>query len=46
MRELLEILLSENSPAYVRRKSRIATKNSFERAVKMYFALAIHNANR
>ena len=46
IRELAEELLSENSPAYTRRKSRIATKNSFERAVIMYFALAIHNANR
>lgn len=46
LRDLIEKLLSENSPAYVRRRSRIATKNSFERAVKMYFALSIHNANR
>ena len=46
LRNLIEKLLSENSPAYVRRRSRIATKNSFERAVKMYFALSIHNANR
>ena len=44
--ELVEELLSENSPAYIRRRSRIATKNSFERAIKMYFALSIHNANR
>lgn len=46
LRDLIEKLLSENSPAYVRRRSRVATKNSFERAVKMYFALSIHNANR
>lgn len=46
IREIVEGLLSENSPAYTRRKSRIATKNSFERAVLMYFALSIHNANR
>ena len=46
LRELIEDLLSDNSPAYVRRRSRTATKNSFERAIKMYFALAIHNANR
>jgi len=44
--ELIESLLSENSPAYIRRRSRLATKNSFERAIKMYFALSIHNANR
>lgn len=46
LKELIEKLLSENSPAYVRRRSRVATKNSFERAVKMYLALSIHNANR
>jgi len=46
LNRLIESLLTENSPAYVRRRSRIATKNSFERAIKMYFALAIHNANR
>ena len=46
LRELIEGLLAENSSTYVRRKSRTATKNSYERAVKMYFALAIHNANR
>lgn len=46
MQELVEELLCENSPAYIRRRSRPATKNSFERALKLYFALAIHNANR
>ena len=44
--ELVVELLSENSPAYLRRRSRQATKNSFERAIKLYFALSIHNANR
>ena len=44
--ELVVELLSENSPAYLRRRSRLATKNSFERAIKLYFALSIHNANR
>lgn len=44
--ELVEELLCENSPAYIRRRSRPATKNSFERALKLYFALSIHNANR
>ena len=46
IKEIVRDLLSENSPAYVRRKSREATRNSFERAVIMYFALCIHNANR
>ena len=46
IQELVTELLSENSPAFLRRKSRIATRNSFEKALKMYFALSIHNANR
>lgn len=46
IRSIVEDLLSEHSPAYIRRKSRVATKNSFERAILMYFALSIHNANR
>ena len=46
IQELVEELLSENSPAYIRRRSRIATKNSFERSIKMYFALSVVNANK
>ena len=45
-KEIIEKFLSENSTAYMRRRSRIATRNSFERAIRMYFALTIHNANR
>ena len=46
MQELVTELLSENSSAYIRRKSRIATRNSFEKALKMYFALSVINANK
>ena len=46
IQELVVELLSENSPAYIRRRSRIATKNSFEKALKMYMALSIINANK
>lgn len=46
MQELVTELLSENSPAYIRRRSRIATRNSFEKALKMYFALSVINANK
>ena len=46
LKEITQELLCENSPAYVRRRSREATRNSFERALVMYFALCIHNANR
>lgn len=46
IKEIIEEFLTENSPSYLRRRSRMATKNSYERAVKMYFTLAVHNANR
>jgi len=45
-KEIIEKLLVENSTAYIRRRSRLATKNSYERAIRMYFGLSIHNANR
>ena len=46
IQELVTELLSENSPAYIRRRSRVATRNSFEKALKMYFALSVVNANK
>lgn len=46
MKEIIENWLCESGTAYMRRRSRVATKNSYERCVKMYFALTIHNANR
>lgn len=46
MKDIIEGWLSESGTAYMRRRSRIATKNSYERAVRMYFALVIHNSNR
>ena len=45
-KELIENFLTESGTAYMRRKSRLATKNSYERCVKMYFALLIHNVAR
>lgn len=46
IKEIVEIFLDENSPAYRKRKSRPATKNSYNRAVLRYFATIIHNSNR
>ena len=46
MKEIVETWLCENSTAYLRRRSRAATKNSYERAVRMYFALIIHESNK
>ena len=45
-KEIIEQFLSESGTAYMRRKSRIATKNSYERCVRMYFALMIHDVAR
>lgn len=45
-KEIVEHFLRENSTSYMRRRSRVATRNSFERAIRTYFALAIHNSNR
>lgn len=45
-KEIIEQWLCESGTSYMRRRSRIATKNSYERCVRLYFALAIHNANR
>ena len=46
MKEIIENWLCESGTAYIRRRSRIATRNSYERAVRMYFTLIIHNSNR
>lgn len=46
MKEIIENWLCESGTAYMRRRSRVATRNAYERAVRMYFALAAHNANR
>jgi len=45
-RELIESWLSENSESYRKRRSRLATRNSYNRAILMYFTLMIHNANK
>lgn len=46
MKDIIENWLCESGTAYMRRRSRIATKNSYERCVRMYFALVIHNSAR
>lgn len=45
-KEIVEGWLMDNSPAYRRRKSRNATKNSYYRSIYTYFTLMIHNANK
>lgn len=46
MKEIIETWLCESGTAYMRRRSRTATRNSYERCVRMYFALVIHNSAR
>lgn len=45
-KEIIEDFLCESGTAYMRRRSRVATRNSYERCVRMYFALTIHNVAR
>ena len=45
-KEIIEELLISNSKVYIRRRSRLATKNSYEKVMRMYFGLSVHNANR
>lgn len=45
-REIIEKWLSENSPAYRRRRSREATKSSYHKSVMTYIVLTIHNSNK
>ena len=44
--EIVDTFLCENSIAYNRRKSREATKNSYNRAVLTYFVLVINQSNK
>ena len=45
-KEIIEGWLCENSQAYIRRRSREATKNNYIRSVLVYFVLTIQNANK
>ena len=44
--QIIDTFLCENSIAYNRRKSREATKNSYNRAVLTYFVLVINQSNK
>lgn len=46
MKEILENWLDDNSISYRKRRKRLATKNSYNRALLMYFTLVIHIANK
>ena len=46
LKDIIEDWLCESGTAYMRRRSRTATRNSYERCVRMYFAIVIHNTAR
>lgn len=46
LKEIIETWLCESGTAYMKRRSRVATRNAYERCVRMYFALVIHNSAR
>lgn len=45
-KEIITNFLDENSAAYRKRKSRLATQNSYIRAVLMYFTLITYESNK
>ena len=46
MRAIIEGWLEDNSVSYRKRKHREPTKNSYNRAILLYFTLITHNANK
>jgi len=45
-KDIIESWLDENSPQYRKRKSREATKSSYNKSVLMYYALVINQSNK
>lgn len=45
-KEIVEEFLNENSPGYRKRKSRAATKSSYNKAITTYYALIINQSNK
>ena len=45
-KEIVEKFLDENSAAYRKRRSRLATKNSYHKAVIKYYSLVINQSNK
>lgn len=45
-KEIVEEFLNENSPGYRKRKSRLATKSSYNKAITTYYALVINQSNK
>lgn len=45
-KEIIENWLNENSPQYRKRKSRAATKSSYNKSIMIYYVLVINQANK
>ena len=45
-KEIIEQFLNENSPGYRKRRSRAATKSSYNKAIMTYYVLIINTANK
>ena len=45
-KELINILLMNNSEHFNRRRNRIATENAYIRAITAYFSLLIQESNK
>lgn len=45
-KEIIEHWLDENSPQYRKRKSRLATKNSYTKSILVYYTLMINKVNK
>ena len=45
-KEIVEGWLTDTSPSYRKRKSRVATRSSYHKSIFTYFTLMIHNANK
>lgn len=45
-KEIIENWLNENSPQYRKRKSRAATKSSYNKSIMTYYVLVINKANK
>ncbi len=45
-KEIIEKLLDENSAAYRKRRSRLATKNAYHKCILKYYALVVNQSNK
>ena len=46
LKEIIETLLSENSSAYLRRRSKDATRNSYHSCILKYYSFVINDSNK